>query len=231
MDRVPKLSTPKELEAKSRELKDISDNQRGYFNADNGSNFNRTNEIISLMHGVSIIEEVIPELLGNKKNGEQVRILDVGAGAGFFTDEIRRTFGNKVKVFSTGLSKEDAQRFRDTHLDTSNSKLHNNDLKWKSIVELSDFEEFDLILDSFGEFTYMLEGVVGDDQEVFKRIEDYFRIIARKLNRGGVAYIASGENIFLDPKLEHLRRNLELIYKLRIDVPRGESMPIRIIKK
>ena len=186
MEKAPKFSTPQELKDKNLELKGISETKRGYVNE---HAFSRKNEMLSLMHGVPLLGELIPELI-KKRGGAQVRILDVGAGAGFFTDEIRKTFGNKVKVFSTGLSKENAQAFRDIHLDPENSKLHKDDLKWKSVVELSDFEEFDLIMDTFGEFTYMLDGIMGNDKKVFDRIEDYFRIIARKLKRGGVAYIA-----------------------------------------
>jgi SAM-dependent methyltransferase len=226
-EKPPKLSSRSELEAKSRELKAISDKGQTYFGRES---FDRKDDVISKIHGVPFIEKLIPDLI-KKRNGAQVRILDVGAGAGFFTEQIRNTFGNKVKVFSTGLSRDNAQYFRDKYAKEGPSPIHKDDLKWKSVVELSDFEEFDLIVDSFGEFTYMIEGVYGKNEEIFKKIEKYLTVIARKLKPGGIAYIAPADGIGSLPQFKHLQREIELIYGIKIDFPSSETETMRIIKK
>ena len=71
-------------------------------------------------------------------------------------------------------------------------KLHPNDLKWRSIKELSNYEEFDLIIDTYGEFAYStganmdLQPINGVSTE---RVFDHLFFIAAKLKPGGTAYL------------------------------------------
>jgi hypothetical protein len=119
-----------------------------------------------------------------------VNILDVGAGAATFSDEIRNKFGDKVQVYSTGLSKKVARDYRkNNELD----KLHPNDLKWRSILELSAFEEFDLIIDTIGEFSYSVAGLQQKEKggESPEKAQEYLQAVVKKLRPGGVASIAS----------------------------------------
>lgn len=73
---------------------------------------------------------------------------------------------------------------------TERRMIHKNDAKWRSILELSDYPEFDLIFDSFGELLY--------SREVSHRPDDFrmnfvkvFRAALKKLRPGGKLYIAS----------------------------------------
>jgi hypothetical protein len=148
----------------------------------------RSNEQISKFHGEWIIEDVIPKLLEKLKQGEKLKILDIGAGPAIFSDEIRKKFGDKVEVYSTGLSKRAAREYRKRE---ELPKLHNNDLKWRSIQELSDFPEFGLIIDTYGELYYRLIKGTSDyynnldsfPPDWFKHIEQ----VIKKLLPGGYA--------------------------------------------
>lgn len=130
------------------------------------------------------MNEVIPSLILNKKQGK-VKILDVGAGVGFFTEQIRKKFPDEVEVFSTGLSKKSARDYRKSEKNVNFAKnLHPQDLKWRTILELSDFEEFDLIIDTFGEQANLIY-----KKDAVKSFEKYLRAVLAKLKKGGWASI------------------------------------------
>lgn len=138
------------------------------------------------LHGVSFIEEVIPSLLEKKDSPDRkLRILDVGGGAGLYAKQIREKFPDKVKVYTTGLSKKTAKE--------QNPDLHRkNDLRWRSIRELSDFEEFDLILDTYGEAHY---GTNKKLYDISPETEKYIDTVIKKLRPGGHASILMGMQV------------------------------------
>lgn len=142
-------------------------------------------ETIRDLHGISFIENVIPALIAKKKKGERVKILDVGGGSAAFADQIRKVFGDFVKVYSTGLSKKTAREFRKEINGTEHANLHHDDLKWRSVLELSDFEEFDLIVDTYGEFYYTNDATQYSFAAQFR----YISTIVSKLRPGGQAFV------------------------------------------
>ena len=153
-----------------------------------GLEFSRGSEDIKKIHGIDFLNDIIPRLIFNKEKGEKLRILDIGAGAAIFADQVRNTFPEDVIVFSTGLSKKTAKDFRNK---SGNAKLHQNDLKWRSITELSDFEEFDLIIDTFGEFNYQVFSKQEfNPKAVKKRFLELLTIVIKKLKPGGIASIS-----------------------------------------
>jgi len=173
---------------------------------------------IANFHQESFINDVIPRMLSEKDKNKKITILDTGTGVGFFPDQIRKAFGDKVKVFSTGVKKRSAKEVRkriyknmvglpkneeDLPSEHFSLNLHPSDLKWRSIKELSGFEEFDLIIDTFGEAFYEF----GDNRD-FKKLEEYLRIAVKKLKDGGYISVApirisnEEKEKFLNP-LEH----------------------------
>lgn len=194
---------------------------------------------IAQFHGVSFIKDIIPQLIAGKKDGEKVRILDVGAGAALFTDEIRKTFGKDVLVFSTGLSKSTAKNYREENLLDNNSKLHPNDLKWRSILEFSDFEEFDLIIDTFGEYTYALEYAATSQttdintKEALAEALTYLSVVIKKLKPGGLASIVPIIPA-LNPAgvgIPEVLQKLEKEFDVKIAVSDSNPAILRIRKK
>ncbi|EKD43116.1 MAG: hypothetical protein ACD_72C00449G0001 [uncultured bacterium] len=132
---------------------------------------------ITELHDEDFIKETIPSLIASNPN-RKVKILDVGGGSARFAQQIRDAFGDKVEVFTTGLSKGAAKLERKT-------KLHKNDLKWRSVLQLTDFPEFDLIVDTFGEYGNI------NDQLV------YLSAVSSKLIAGGHASVV-GFNFAID---------------------------------
>jgi SAM-dependent methyltransferase len=152
---------------------------------------------IDNFHNVSFLKEIIPELISKKQNGEKVKILDVGAGMTFFTNQIRKQFGDKVRVFSTGLSKQAFRSQLEQWQNTRNElvsglphELHEDDLRWRSIKQLTDFEEFDLIIDTYGEFTYdaTQNGLINENY--LESVFQYIYFVSAKLRVGGEASIS-----------------------------------------
>jgi SAM-dependent methyltransferase len=150
----------------------------------------RPPQTIKEVHLISFIDEVIPRMLEQKKPGEKVRILDVGGGIGVYAEELRKHFKDRVAVATTGISKAFARDVRKREKGTPYilggiaEKLHPQDLKWRSVYELSDYPEFDLIIDSFGELEYSVNYYDYRDVE---KVRDYLRIVCRKLKSGGEA--------------------------------------------
>ncbi len=171
----------------------------GYNTTRKDSKNQQRTESIDYKHGISFIREVIPRLIANNP-GRKINILDVGAGMTVFTNQIREEFGDQVRVFSTGLSKQAFKtelKLNETRPDAAKkdfpSRLHKDDLKWRSIRELSNFEEFDLIVDTFGEFAYSRNDKMKPSPltaEELPRTFEYISMIVAKLRPGGLASIA-----------------------------------------
>ncbi len=174
---------------------------------------------INGFHGRSIIKDVIPSLIQRKQAGK-VKIIDLGAGACLYTAQIREEFGDKVDVYSTGLRKKTAKKEREKiqageSLDfegiryiiphegrvfwTPSKNLHPNDLKWRSVLELSKHPEFDLILDTNGE----LRSAVNN----LDYLQKYLGAVITKLNPKGVASLA-GVNLKHDNLFRQLSEEL-----------------------
>lgn len=157
------------------------------YTADRHENEGKESEKIQNIHDESFIHKVIPEMLKLKKSGK-LKVLDNGAGVGLFAEQIRQEFGDQVEVYSTGLSKKTVKTYR-----TKNNlqQLHDNDLKWRSIAELSDFPEFDLIVDTFGEQYYRPEREKGhielSSDGFLKRWQLHIEQVIKKLLPGGYA--------------------------------------------
>ncbi len=152
------------------------------------------------LHGINFIEHIekkIEETGANRRN--PLMILDLGGGMHFFSDQLRAKFGSKVKVVSTGISADVSQKARDIvasantelpHVGAIPKELHPDDSKMHSIFQMNKTEEggapkeeFDLIVDTFGEQYYGLEGKSG-------KLEKFLEAILAKLKSGGMATIA-----------------------------------------
>ncbi len=175
---------------------------------------------IDRLHYESLLDYI--EILVKKKNlynknkQEKIKILDIGAGAGLFAEQIRKKFGTEVKVYTTGLTKKAAKSWRGQTRDKLENDYgsipfeidknnHPDDLKWRSVSQLSDYPEFDLIIDTYGENLY---DHAGDDLEesAFKESKcfKYLEYVISKLKPGGMASIVP---FFISPKnMEELRK-------------------------
>ncbi len=154
--------------------------------------------------------------------------MDTGAGVGKYTDQLRSIFENndfgiKFEVLSTGLSKKAAKTYRNRQ---SMPGLHQNELKWRSISEMSDFPEFDLIIDSYGEQLYssQLGPRRQPDNEVFGR---YIEIVLSKLK--GYASIApvpfSGNN--MPDWFEDLSKNFNVSFWVKEGALKDRALKIQ----
>ena len=167
-------------------------------------------ESINEMHGVDFLNDVIPQMVQEvkertKQKNRRLKILDMGAGFGLFNDQIRSRFGKDVTVYGTSISKASAQRrkkalhdgietglipstehARDILEKETNRQLNPNDAKWRSILEMEDYPEFDLIIDSSGEMLYSGK-VVPDWPDSY--LGKVLVAAIRKLNPGGRFYI------------------------------------------
>lgn len=146
---------------------------------------------IQELHGESFIQKVIPAMIEKLEVGRKLKILDVGAGAALYTDQIRQTFGERVKVFSTGISKQATRKVR--KLD-GHPRLNKNDLKWRSIEQLSAFPEFHLIIDTFGEQAYRTNQPYDanwvSNHKNLEKLFLYVRQVVAKLASPGYASLA-----------------------------------------
>lgn len=196
---------------------------------------------------ISFIEEKI------KAGTVRVNVLDIGGGAGLFANQLRKKFGDKINVYTTGLIKKAAKTFRGAlategcteykppknfHMDVP---LHKNDLKWRSIIELSDVPEFDLICDTVGEFLYSTElygkeknGVEPAEHYSRQRIKEYIEIVVKKLLPGGhasIAYIPEDAILYIDPVLDEIRAENKNIKFNLIENDSPEKMDVEYILK
>ncbi|GEM_PF-1759737 len=143
---------------------------------------------LEILHDTSFLNKEIPEIIKRKKPGEKLKILDVGGGIGSFTEQIRKKYPNEVIVYSTGLSKKAARKYRK---DNVMGPLDRRDLKWRSVYELSDYPEFDLIIDSFGEQWYTVDRNIVEPEDGLNNLSDYLTVISKKLLPHGIASIAT----------------------------------------
>lgn len=146
---------------------------------------------VNELHQVSFLDQVIPALLAEHHEKQPLHILDAGGGIGLFADQIQETFGERVEVFTTGIAKKPVRDFRKKitaaakagtihapqPLATAERALPDNYLRWRSIEQLSDFPEFDLIIDTIGEFDYTKHPV------------EYWTALIKKLAEGGFASV------------------------------------------
>jgi|SRR3989339_1297254 len=177
---------------------------------DLGYDFEEYAETINQLHGVDFLNDVIPKLIEKiSMSGvnRKVKILDMGCGLGFFNDQIRAKFGDKVEVYGTGINKANLKKRkaaiikdirsgkiimpesdREEILSETDGNLHPNDAKWNSVEELSDFPEFDLIIDSEGEMIY----AGGTGAGFFPKgdsTQTKLQCAIKKLNPGGQLFI------------------------------------------
>jgi SAM-dependent methyltransferase len=168
-------------------------------------------ETINELHGENFLDEVIPKIIAKLRargSKRKVRILDMGCGLGFFTDQIRARFGNEVEVYGTGIGKASLKRrkaniFRDIEsgaipldpeqkariLSESDGSLHPNDAICNSVEQMRDFPEFDLIIDSEGEIVY----AGGNGAGFYPKADTtQTKLICaiKKLNPGGELFIS-----------------------------------------
>lgn len=221
----------KELEpaGKNEQVKNYYGKKRIYrediFTVDRVEGHVNTDEMernIINIHQVSFIQEVIPKLRKELPKGKNLKILDVGAGTALFSDQLRKELED-VKVYSTGLSKQAANAHRK---EKGYFKMHPDDLKWRSILELSDFEEFDLIIDTFGELGYALWG--KETEEAISILKRYLMAVIRKLNPGGFASITYSRSRIPKELFENVIQEMNKIANINIEVI--DSQIIRINK-
>lgn len=154
---------------------------------------------IDKIHKFSFIEHIRKTLADWNKFPEnhpmrkrKFRVLDLGAGTCAYARQLREEFGNRVKVFTTGLSKAPAQGLLRKALGDHTAKLDKNDLNFRSVRELRDFPEFDLVIDTFGECCYINEGHANaylPQRNLYDDLENYFTAVISKLKPGGIASI------------------------------------------
>jgi len=102
-----------------------------------------------------------------------------------------------VKVYTAGLSKKSAReykkdRYKTFNIDTGpkpSPSLQPDDLRWRSILELSDYPEFDLIIDTFGEQLYSTHPEGNFAKISVEIFEAYIRAVIKKLLPGGRAFL------------------------------------------
>jgi hypothetical protein len=144
---------------------------------------------IDRLHTYSFVGDLIPKKIEELRGSRPVKILLVGGGIGVFAEQLRAKFKDQINVYSTGLSKRLVKGIRrdigtaagfaiNGHLINISNKLHLHDLKWRSILQLSEFPEFDFIIDTVGEYFYA---------EYIR--ERYLRAVIAKLLPGGMASI------------------------------------------
>lgn len=154
---------------------------------------------IEAVHSQRFIFDVIPKLLAKKPEGQKkVRVLDVATGAGLWAQQVREHhFNGEVSVVSTGLSPGEARRYRKAK---GLPPLHKDDFIAQSILQLNAEEEFDLIVETYGEFHYNLTRKIFDPEY----LEAYLEMVVRKLNPGGIASIAE-----FSPKMVDIASDFE----------------------
>jgi SAM-dependent methyltransferase len=177
---------------------------------------------LNAVYPISPKEILIPELI--KSNPQRkIKILDLGAGSAQYTDLLRSNFEGKIKVFSTGISKRAAKEARKKD---GLSRLHSNDLKWRSIEELKDKQEYDLILSSYGEIFYGTKPNPQNatvEKELEPKLYTKLKKIMMKLNDGGIACFGPAKDLnTIKNILKKLSVELNFKYDFRA-ITDGES--------
>ncbi len=147
---------------------------------------------VATIHGKSIYAE-IEKRLAARQHGHKIKVLDVGGGAGIYADNLCEKFQDNITVYTTGLRKGNALQYRRTQ--KIQTPLRKTYLKWRSISELSNYPEFDIIIDTLGEFYY----TTGDRQQIIQHLpkdkitpalEQYVYCAIAKLKDGGLLSVA-----------------------------------------
>lgn len=196
-----------------------------------GYDFEECASGVNESHGVDFINEVIPQMMRKKKergDNRKFKVLDLGCGLGFFNDQLRSVFGDDVEVYGTSLAKKDirkrkikvvqeikegiipmAEKDKNTFLSQINKKLNPNDAKWASILEMRNFPEFDLIIDTCGEMLYSGKGFFPHESYS----SDVLKAAICKLLPGGSFFVAITHN---RDRIKYHEDNLRLTYPIDI---------------
>jgi len=150
---------------------------------------------IEKLHHQSFIDYIKSRLQESEFEQRKFKVLDMGGGAGVYADQIKKMCGDRVRVFTTGLRKKIARHYRQ---DRGLGKLPKESLKWRSILELNHEdkegrpeEEFDLIINTWGEIPYLVEGGLGTvmEEDISRRLESFLGMTLAKLRPNGLASI------------------------------------------
>lgn len=181
---------------------------------------------IDTLHAESFIGN-IAKLIKKRENdpelsSKKIQVLDVGGGIGVYAEQLRGIFNDKIKVTTTGLSPSSASKIRDNFSDQNvetgwslpswqiSKKMHPDDLVCQSILQMSNYPEFDLIIDTFGEQYYIDE----------RFIEKYINAVICKLKPGGMASIAPLKCI---EKIKNMKNELESKYQVEMNLTNSIS--------
>ncbi|MEI7510738.1 MAG: hypothetical protein WCJ84_01125 [Candidatus Peregrinibacteria bacterium] len=231
--------TPEELKIRSEIWKNASNHKEGggiiaypCTRYENYTGYKPLENSIDARHGERFLSETIPQMLETRN---KIKVLDIGGGMGLHAEQMRKIFGEDViRVFTTGLCKKPYREFRRKYAQTYanngffqediSQKPHRDDLQWRSLSQLSDFPEFDIILDTYGEHMYAC-----DTNETF---EQYFRMVAKKLLPGGHASISplssfpvekKGQQFTLSHLIAEIGEKLEYEMGIQLSYHRAHS--------
>lgn len=157
------------------------------------------NEDLDRIHQINFIKFVSGKIDGNHSSRKNpTMVLDLGGGMHFFSDQLRENFGSKVRVISTDISRDVVEQARSMlvemqaqipYIGKVKKTLHPDDGKMHSIFQMNAIDEngrpkseFDLIVDTYGEQYYGLDG----SEEMLKK---YLQAVVAKLKSGGMATI------------------------------------------
>lgn len=228
-----KFLSPEELKGKVLEWEKAAQHEHGIKDYETGHEYTyyakrvdsegqaREGDIgyVDTLHNLSFISYIEEKLKTREPKEGKFKILDVGGGAGLFAQQLRKKFGDRVDVYTTGLRKKSARELikKNKNIESdSDHILHPHDLKWRSIEQLADFSEFDLIVDTWGEALYTKSD-----------LRKYFFAVISKLNHGGFASITVN-NLRTDEKKKELVEYLQSDSRINFEII---NSVVRINKK
>lgn len=170
-------------------------------------------------HHIDFFKDVIPRAIQRaQRAGRRAKLLDSGAGVGFFNDLVREEFGEDICVIGTNLSashmearriqlleairaEPDDSYFRPglvymkdtTKIKTLRNSMNPDDVKYHSVLEMSKQPEFDIIIDEFGELYYAFLHYSMDpkpDDLEHIHAERVLDATLRKLSSGGELFVS-----------------------------------------
>lgn len=198
ISKVDRFLSPTALDNKVEEWKEASQKERGFSGYSigeysywalridsEGRAVTGDARYVDSLHGMSFIKYIEDQLKDRDTKYGKFKVLDLGGGAGLFAEQLRQKFGNKIDVFTTGLRKKPAKELRRNDKQIHElqglkfgKKINVQDLKWRSIEQLTNYPEFDLIIDTWGEALYT--------ETDFKK---YLMAVIAKLQPNGLASI------------------------------------------
>ncbi len=195
---------------------------------------NSEQETVNAIHGFDLLEEVIPRHIEQRNQSGmagKIRILDLGTGMAFVSDQIRTRWKDKVEVYGTNLmSKRQVKKKKEIYRaiksgeipmsDEDRSRLlsqisenyHPNDNIVRSILEMKDFPEFDIIIDTCGEMYYSGDGYRPDQTNTLQ----VFTAAIKKLNPGGEFFIGRVLDTFILNELFKKAKVIESKYPIEL---------------